>query len=119
MRSHEGNRPERNWQFDSDRETLEFLARMTRIYDGLLAYRLHSLREYQLCGLSPIRHPYLHYEMDPQLHKLKYQFLLGRDLLVAPVISPRRRSRFVYLPEDRWIHLWSKKPCAPGWRTTG
>ena len=41
---------------------------------------------------------------------------IGRDLLVAPVISPRRRSRHVYLPDDRWIHLWSGKTCRPGWQ---
>jgi len=116
MRSHEGNRPERNWQFDSDSGTLDFLARMTRIFDGLKAYRLQALQEYQADGLAPIRHPYLHYENDPQLHKLKYQYLLGRDLLVAPVICPRRRSRRVYLPADSWIHLWSGKRCAPGWQ---
>ncbi|MBN2552725.1 MAG: alpha-glucosidase [Spirochaetales bacterium] len=116
MRSHEGNRPQRNWQFDSDRETLEFLARMTRVFDGLEAYRRQALQEYQANGLAPIRHPYLHYESDPRLHKLKYQYLLGRDLLVAPVISPRRRYRYVYLPEDRWTHLWSGKPCKPGWQ---
>jgi alpha-glucosidase len=116
MRSHEGNRPERNWQFDSDSETLEHLARMTRIFDGLKAYRRQALREYQDSGLAPIRHPYLHYESDLQLHKLKYQYLLGRDLLVAPVISPRRRSRHVYLPVESWIHLWSGKRYEPGWR---
>jgi alpha-glucosidase len=116
MRSHEGNRPERNWQFDSDRETLDFLARMTRVYHGLKAYRLQALREYQQTGLPPVRHPYLHYEADRQLHALKYQYLLGRDLLVAPVISPRRRARNVYLPQDSWIHLWSGQRYAPGWR---
>jgi len=116
MRSHEGNRPERNWQFDSDTETLGFLARMTRIYCALKAYRLHTLREYQQTGLPPIRHPYLHYEGDPRLHALKYQYLLGRDLLVAPVIYPRRKTWNVYLPDDSWIHLWSAKPYAPGWQ---
>ncbi len=116
MRSHEGNRPERNWQFDSDHETLGFLARMTRIYRGLKAYRLHTLQQYQQTGLPPIRHPYLHYEGDPRLHALKYQYLLGRDLLVAPVICPRRRTWSVYLPDDSWIHLWSAKRYAPGWQ---
>jgi alpha-glucosidase len=115
MRSHEGNRPERNWQFDSDPETLDFLARMTRIYDRLKPYRLRLLEEYQQTGLPPIRHPYLHYESDPELHRLKYQYLLGRDLLVAPVILPRRRTHRVYLPEDRWIHLWSSRSYGPGW----
>jgi alpha-glucosidase len=115
MRSHEGNRPERNWQFDSDEETLAFLARMVRIFDKLKAYRLHALREYQENGLPPIRHPYLHYEDDRRLHGLKYQYLLGRDLLVAPVIVPRRRSRHLYLPEDMWVHLWSGRSYGPGW----
>ncbi len=114
MRSHEGNRPERNWQFDSDPETLTFLARMTEVFDRLKGYRLHCLEEYQRSGLPVIRHPYLHYEQDPVLHTLKYQYLLGRDLMVAPVISPRRKRWGVYLPDDRWIHLWSGKEYPPG-----
>jgi len=116
LRGHEGNRPERNWQFDSDEQTLELTARMTRVFDRLKPYRLHCLQEYRANGLPPIRHPYLHYEQDRRLHRLKYQYLLGRDLLVAPVIRPRRRGWSVYLPEDRWIHLWSGREYAPGWR---
>jgi len=114
MRSHEGNRPERNWQFDSDQETLALLARMTEVFNRLKGYRLHCLEEYRRSGLPVIRHPYLHYEQDSALHKLKYQYLLGRDLMVAPVISPRRKRWGVYLPEDRWIHLWSGKEYPPG-----
>jgi alpha-glucosidase len=115
MRSHEGNRPERNWQFDSDAETLAFLARMTRIYDRLKSYRHQALQEYQSRGMPVMRHPYLHYEQDPKLHSLRYQYLLGRDLMVAPVISPRKLSRQVYLPADHWIHLWSGRSHGSGW----
>ncbi|UCF97394.1 MAG: alpha-glucosidase [Spirochaetaceae bacterium] len=116
LRSHEGNRPERNWQFDSDAETLSHVARMTEVFDHLKAYRQHSLKEYQETGIPVIRHPYLHYEGDSQLHGLKYQYLFGRDLLVAPVITPRRSAWTVYLPEDQWIHLWSGREFAPGRR---
>ena len=30
------------------------------------------------------------------------QWLLGDDLLVAPVLSPKSRSRDIYLPEGIW-----------------
>ncbi|MBA7624916.1 Sulfoquinovosidase [subsurface metagenome] len=116
MRTHEGNRPEANWQFDSDPETLSFLARMTDLYHRLKGYRLHVLEEYRRTGLPPIRHPYLHYGSDPVLHTLKYQYLFGRDLLVAPVILKNCKNWKVYLPEEPWIHLWSGKRYAPGWR---
>jgi alpha-glucosidase len=117
LRGHEGNRPERNWQFDSDDQTLNLTARMTRVFDSLKDYRKHYLEEYQRSGLPLIRHPYLHYEGEPRLHALKYQYLLGRDLLVAPVISPGRRRWSVYLPEDDWIHLWSGRDVPPGRRS--
>jgi alpha-glucosidase len=117
MRTHEGNRPGTNWQFDSDEDTLRHLARMTRIYAALKAYHLHTMGEYVEKGLPPLRHPYIHYEGDGTLHRLKYQYLYGRDLLVAPVLRRGRRRWRVYLPDDRWIHLWSGREEKKGWRT--
>jgi len=117
MRTHEGNRPDTNWQFDSDQETLRHLARMTQIYVSLKDYHLHTMEEYVKSGLPTLRHPYLHYEGDETLHALKYQYLYGRDLLVAPVLRRGRKSWRVYLPDDRWIHLWSGREVAKGWLT--
>jgi alpha-glucosidase len=114
MRTHEGIRPEANWQFDSDEETLQHLARMTRVYTALKDYILHCGAEYQQRGLPLLRHPYLHYENDETLHHLQYQYLFGRDLLVAPVYLPRRCAWWVYLPEDEWLHLWSGQAYAGG-----
>ena len=34
------------------------------------------------------------------------EYLLGPDLLVAPVLDPGARERGVYLPPGRWIDLW-------------
>ena len=36
-----------------------------------------------------------------------YEYLLGRDILVAPVIEKNQIIRKVYFPDDTWIHLWS------------
>lgn len=115
MRTHEGNRPAINWQFDSDDETLSHFAKMSRVHAGLKDYFKHLVSEYQNTGLPLIRHPFIHYEGDKVLHTLKYQYLLGRDLLVAPVIKPGKKTWRVYLPEDNWLHLWSGKEYGGGW----
>lgn len=117
MRTHEGLRPDANWQFDSDAQTLRHLAHLSRVFKRLKPYRLHSIDEYQQKGLPLTRHPYLHYEQDETLHRLSYQYLFGRDLMVAPVIRPKKSAWRVYLPDDEWIHLWSQQAFGNGWHT--
>jgi alpha-glucosidase len=115
MRTHEGNRPQNNWQFNGDEETLSHLAKMVRIHVHLKPYLKQLSSEYQEIGLPPMRACYLHFENEPELHKLKNQFLFGRDLLVAPVIKPNVSEWEVYLPNDQWIHVWSDTEYTEGW----
>ena len=115
MRSHEGINPEVNFQFDSSPEILSHLARMTKVYTHLKEYHLYCAREYRDKGLPPMRHPYIHYENDKTLHALKYQYMYGPDLMVAPVIKKGQGKRKLYLPQDRWIHAWSGMEYGPGW----
>jgi len=116
MRSHEGINPDLNWQFDSDDETLEHLAKMSRIYVHLKPYYKHISKEYIEKGIPLIRACYLHYENDLELHKLKYQYLLGKDLLIAPVYKPKVDKWSVYFPDDIWIHFWSNNEYTRGWQ---
>lgn len=115
MRTHESIKPYDNLQFDSDEEIIKHFGRMSRIYVHLKPYYKSLSEEYLLHGIPPIRACYLHYEDDPELHHIKYQYLLGRDLLIAPVIKPNLTSWEVYLPDDKWIHLWSGKEYQKGW----
>ncbi|MBZ4654606.1 MAG: family 31 glycosyl hydrolase, alpha-glucosidase [Peptococcaceae bacterium] len=115
MRTHEGNRPDDCWQFDSDEETLLHFARMSRIYTKLKPYLKEAVKENALRGIPVMRHPYLHYEDDKELHTLKYQYLLGRDLLVAPVIEENKETWRAYLPQDTWVHLWSGQEYGGGY----
>ncbi|MEA2071849.1 MAG: alpha-glucosidase [Asgard group archaeon] len=109
MRTHEGNRPNENWQFDSDKETLQHLAKMVKIHTQLYPYLKKLKQEYSQYGYPPMRALYLHYEDDEVAQNLKYQFLLGRDLLIAPVIEEDTSTKKVYLPNDIWVHLWTNK----------
>ncbi|MBZ4686434.1 MAG: sulfoquinovosidase [Clostridia bacterium] len=115
MRTHEGNRPDDCWQFDSDEETLLHFAKMSKIYTHLKPYIKDVVKENAEKGIPAQRHPYIHYENDEELHKLKYQYLFGRDLMVAPVYEENKTSRKLYLPEDNWIHVWTGKEYGKGY----
>src|SRR5260370_38340710 len=44
---------------------------------------------------------------DPEVLNLSDEYLLGRDLLVAPILNEGATERIVYLPAGTWIDLWS------------
>ena len=107
MRSHEGNRPGDNWQFDSDDATLDDLARIGRVFVTLKAYRKAVVDECARSGAPAMRPLFLHYENDPASWSIKDQYLFGADLLVAPVVHEGAVSRMVHFPSDGWTHLWT------------
>lgn len=107
MRTHEGNRPSDNWQFDSDDETIAHFARMTTVFTTLKPYLKQAVAQNAATGLPVMRPLFLHYDDDATTYTLKYQYLLGADLLVAPVHEQGRHDWTLYLPQDSWIHLWS------------
>jgi len=109
MRTHEGNRPESNAQFWSDPATLAHFARMSSVWTGLAPYHAEAMAEYESTGVPPIRHTWLHYENEPELRRFSYQFMYGRDLLVAPVLKPGRELSEAQLPLDHWVHLWTSR----------
>jgi alpha-glucosidase len=55
---------------------------------------------------APVQRPLVFdHQDDPAVRDLDDQFLLGPDLLVAPVIAPGQTARQVYLPAGHW-HDW-------------
>ncbi|MGE4584512.1 MAG: alpha-glucosidase [Sphaerochaeta sp.] len=105
MRTHEGNRPLDNWQFDSDQQTIDSIRTMTEIHVRLKEYLIHAVKENAEHGWPVMRPVFLHYPQSP-FFTCKDIYLLGRDLLVAPVLVEDATSRSVNLPDDRWIHLF-------------
>lgn len=108
MRTHEGNWPDENWQFDSDDETLEHFSKMARVHYFLKPYIKYLVHEY-VNNYKPIYIPLnFKYEID-NIENYKYEYLFGDDLLIAPVIEQNKIEWKVYLPDDEWIHFWSGK----------
>ncbi|MER2508613.1 MAG: alpha-glucosidase [Amaricoccus sp.] len=108
MRGMEGIRPEMSVQFNSTPDIIAHFARCTKIYKGLAAYRKHLVAEAAAKGTPLCRHLFLHYPDDNNTHDIRYQFMLGRDLMVAPVLNKGREVVDVYFPAgDGWIDLWT------------
>ena len=108
MRTHEGNRPDDNLQYDSDPELLACLARWSRVHARLAPYVRHLGLEAKALGLPLQRPLFLHYPDQPDHFAVQDQFLYGPDLLVAPVIEAGAASRTVILPgAGEWRHCWT------------
>ncbi|MDQ3830484.1 MAG: alpha-glucosidase, partial [Candidatus Tectomicrobia bacterium] len=117
LRTHEGLNPAISAQFDADAETLAHFARMARVYKALAFYRKPLVDEAARTGYPVVRHPFLHYPHDPQTYSLRYQFMYGSELMVAPVLDRDATRVRLYLPSGDWIHLWTgESMSAPGGR---
>lgn len=113
MRTHEGNRPEENFQVYDDEEAMVHLAKCTNWFTTLMDYRHAVVTDAVELGL-PAQRPLMMYYDEPQAADCQTEFLFGRDLLVAPVAQPHQTSWTVYLPTDHWVHLWTGKPYEGG-----
>ncbi|XP_033642279.1 sulfoquinovosidase-like [Asterias rubens] len=106
MRTHEGNRPAENWQFYSSSETSVKFARQSKIFNMLKDYTISVVQENTDYGIPAQRPLFMHYANDERSFSIKYEYLYGRDLLVAPVYDEGVESWWVYLPPDNWVFLW-------------
>lgn len=107
MRTHEGNRPDENFQFYQSEETLKLMARMTSIRVDLKPYIKELIKEGSELGYPVQRPIFMHYEEDEVLYDLQYEYLFGSDILVKPVLEADKTFQKVYLPDDTWIHMWT------------
>lgn len=107
MRNHAGKRSRRQepWQFGEPwlstcREALNFRYQ-------LLPY-LYSLSVQAVADGLPLMRPLLlDFPDDPETWQLNDQFLLGKDLLAAPVLRPGQTRRLVYFPAGDWYCIWT------------
>jgi alpha-glucosidase (family GH31 glycosyl hydrolase) len=109
FRTHEGNIPEVNHQIYSDEWTLRHFVRFARVYAAWKPYRMELVKEAADTGLPIVRHPFIHYPHDPDVSGLNYQFMVGPEFMVAPVLDPGADAVEVYLPAGTWVHLWTKE----------
>jgi alpha-glucosidase (family GH31 glycosyl hydrolase) len=117
FRTHEGNEPQINAQIYSSDDLYDHFSRCAKIYAGFAPYRKELCRLAADRGRPVVRPLFLHYPNDQTLREMHTQFLLGPDVLVAPIVTKSARSREVYVPDDGWIHLWTGDVYGSGWHS--
>ena len=115
MRTHEGNQPEENHQFYSDKDTLQQFGRLTQIYVAISNYTRAAVRQNTDQHIPVMRPLFLCFENDNETFEQEYEYMYGDDLLVAPVLNPGVEDWTVYLPaEETWVHMWTKEEFTGG-----
>ena len=87
-------------------QTVEAFRTYSRLHMSLFPYFYTYAHLAHERGLPIMRHLYLLYPDDINVRNLDYQFLLGNEILVAPVGQPNVEEWSVYFPEGEWISWW-------------
>jgi len=110
MRTHEGNQPANFWQFYSTRCTMRLYSRLVSIHRVLVPYIQALMEENTELG-SPVQRPMLWVADDIEeqilVRDMKFQYMLGNDMVVAPVIRSNVTTQNVFIPNGTWLDIWN------------
>ncbi|WP_026658512.1 glycoside hydrolase family 31 protein [Butyrivibrio sp. AC2005] len=97
-------------------EPWEFGEKVVRIYRKyvelhyrFLPYIYDLLHESQENGLPVMRPLVLNYDDDANTYELNDEYMVGENILVAPVVDQGVTKRMVYLPKGTWVDYWTKE----------
>jgi alpha-glucosidase len=66
-------------------------------------------REANQTGVPVMRPLVLEYPTDEKTFNLSDQFMIGDNVIVAPIMTPTTSHRVVYFPEGRWTNYWTEE----------
>jgi len=93
------------WRFGKYYE--DIIRKYLKLRYRLLPFLYTTLEESHRTGLPLFRPLVLNYPEDESTYNLDDQFMIGDDLLVAPVLKPDVVRRLVYLPKGVWYDYWT------------
>ena len=100
------------WRFGQHYE--DIIRKYLKLRYRLLPFLYTTLEEAHRTGVPLFRPLVLNYQDDPNTYNLDDQFMIGNDLLVAPVLKPDVVQRLVYLPKGVWYDYWTNKKYVGG-----
>jgi alpha-glucosidase len=98
-------RPQEPWAFGEPHES--HIRELLLLRQRLMPYLYTLFEEAHRTG-APILRPLLfEWPEDETTYSTDDQFLVGRDLLVAPIARPGTEFRHVYVPRGSWVQYWT------------
>ncbi|MCA1576226.1 MAG: glycoside hydrolase family 31 protein [Acidobacteria bacterium] len=95
------------WRFGKYYE--DIIRKYLKLRYELLPFLYTTLEEAHRTGVPLFRPLLLNYQTDANTYNLDDQFMIGEDLLVAPIVKPDVTRRLVYLPAGTWYDYWTNK----------
>ncbi len=99
--------PNEIWSYGEENEKI--FTKYIFIRERLKPYIKEIMKEAHETGSPPMRPLFYNFPNDKLAWEIDDEYMLGNDLLVAPIIRESKYSRYVYLPEaeDKWINVWT------------
>jgi alpha-D-xyloside xylohydrolase len=95
--------PNEVWSYGE--RAYEHIVNILKLRERLRPYISEQMRTAASTGLPPMRPLFVDFPEDENAWHIEDQFLLGPDLLIAPVLEKDAKARDVYLPAGRsWIN---------------
>ena len=95
------------WRFGQFYE--DIIRKYLKLRYQLLPFLYTALEEAHRTGVPVFRPLLLNYQDDANTYNIDDEFMIGSDLLVAPVTRPDVTSRLVYFPRGIWYSYWTGK----------
>ncbi|ASU78339.1 family 31 glucosidase [Actinopolyspora erythraea] len=109
--------PNEVWSFGQ--RAYELIREMLFLRERLRPYLMEQMRVAHERGLPPMRPLFVDHPDDERAWEVDDEFLLGPDVLVAPVTEYGARERSVHLPGgNRWTGAWDGQVFEGGTTTT-
>lgn len=99
------------WAIDD--ESVEITRQFSKLKESLLPYLKELAKEASMKGTPLMRPMFFEFPEDKTSWFIDQQYMLGPDLLVAPIFNHAGEVEF-YLPKGNWINYFSKNKVAGG-----
>ncbi|MBI4638646.1 MAG: hypothetical protein HY727_20095 [Candidatus Rokubacteria bacterium] len=106
MRDHLGDKCASAIDLWSTPATLAAFHRYAALHQRLVPYLYALAIQVVETGRPMMRPVALSSPGDARAHRDEFTYLLGDDLLVAPVVEPGARWRQLFVPDGEWIDWW-------------
>ncbi len=105
--SSKGSKRQEPWRFGDT--SIAIHKKFIELRYRLLPYLYDLFHVCEETGLPILRPLVLHYQDDKETWNLNGEFLVGENLLVAPVTEQGATKKMVYLPEGIWYDFETRK----------
>ncbi len=109
MRDHLWANKPKSIKIWTNANTMNYFKRYALIHTALMPYLMEFAKEASKTGIPIIRHMMLEYPNDSNTLTCEYQYMLGSEMIVAPVVEEHAITKQLYLPKGEWVNLWNNE----------